>query len=54
MAEFCKKCTEELFGIEAAQTINMGIKEDEITTMLCEGCGKTIWVTNNGEEFKDE
>lgn len=46
MADFCKACTEELFGVHAAQSNDMAnITEPEewdkglAVTVLCEGCG---------------
>ena len=48
MADFCRKCTEELFGKEFADKISMSIKDDEFLVLLCEGCGRNVRVDNKG------
>lgn len=48
MSDFCKSCTDRLFGSDAAKTLDYGCKEDEATSLLCEGCGKMVWVRRDG------
>lgn len=45
MAEFCGQCSEEMFG-EVYYKPN--IKDDEMICILCEGCGKKVWIDNSG------
>jgi len=52
MADFCKQCTKELFGEEASKSLNFGIKDDEYTTILCEGCGRNVRVQNDGHRIE--
>ena len=49
MADFCFSCTFELFGEEYADKNDfVGLcKEDEVATVLCEGCG-LIEVNHDG------
>ena len=57
MAEFCTKCSEELFGkevepeIDIEKTVNE-LKPDTYVTVLCEGCGMTaIGKDKSGEVY---
>jgi hypothetical protein len=48
MADFCRKCTEELFGSEFADKITYDIPKDSYLILLCEGCGRNVRVDNEG------
>ena len=48
MADFCKQCSEKMFGKEVTDKLDFGIKENEILCILCEGCGRQVWVQNDG------
>ena len=48
MADFCKQCTQKLFGKELSDKLDMGIKKDEFIVLLCEGCGRNVRVLNDG------
>lgn len=42
MADFCHQCTFELFGEELApfnDFVDPSVEDDEMITVLCEGCG---------------
>lgn len=52
MADFCKKCHDEFFGEECENSIIGLCKEGEMTIILCEGCGKNIWIDHKGERVK--
>ena len=46
MADFCGQCSEALFGELCLTKPN--IKDDEILNILCEGCGKMVWIDKSG------
>jgi hypothetical protein len=46
MAEFCKKCSIDLFGLDTKDFAGIA-KRNEKAFVLCEGCGY-IWVDHNG------
>jgi len=48
MADFCRRCSEELFGKEYADSILIDIEDDEFLILLCEGCGRNVRVDNKG------
>ena len=50
MADFCYRCTEDIFGKEYIDKNDMkGLcKSHEMTMVLCEGCGP-IWVNYLGK-----
>jgi hypothetical protein len=50
MADFCRKCTDELFGEECTCNVAGLCKIFQITQILCEGCGKMIWVDYKGKK----
>lgn len=58
MAEFCNKCTEELFGEDATPDIDVyGIFRDlepmyYRTGFICEGCGLTAIEKTDDSELK--
>jgi len=45
MADFCGQCSEKLFD-KIYDVPN--IEDDEIVSILCEGCGKTVFLDNSG------
>jgi RNase P subunit RPR2 len=45
MADFCGQCSEKLFG---KIDYKPQIKDDEVVSMLCEGCGKAVFIDNSG------
>ena len=45
MAEFCGQCSEEIFG---KIDYKLNIKDDEVVSMLCEGCGRYVFIDNSG------
>jgi hypothetical protein len=45
MADFCGQCSEELFG---QIDYKPNIKDNEVEKMLCEGCGKIVFIDNSG------
>lgn len=51
MADFCKQCSEELFGEDFGDFANITTIEQQqnnlFVVVLCEGCG-AIQVDNNG------
>lgn len=49
MADFCKQCTADVFGVEYADNNDMAglCRDDEVAGVLCEHCGNT-WVTSDG------
>lgn len=54
MADFCKECTEELFGDRLPSNVAGLCKEGEMTSILCEGCGEIIWVDHEGRKVKEQ
>lgn len=51
MADFCKQCSVELFGVDNGDLVRDSsevLKEDEGFPEICEGCGY-IWVNHSGE-----
>ena len=51
MAEFCKKCADEL-GFPPDLTIDrMGVKDAHFATCLCEGCGSIFVMNDGGKEI---
>ena len=44
MADFCNKCNSELFGIIE----NYDVPKDMFLKILCEGCGKWMYVDSTG------
>jgi len=46
MADFCKECSIEVFGEDMGDLAGL-CKEDEVTKVICEGCG-IIWVDYKG------
>lgn len=52
MADFCRQCSEELFGKDhrdlAGQVTEEQVKEGLAANVLCEGCGFTQ-VDHNGQ-----
>jgi hypothetical protein len=48
MADFCKQCTIYLFGKEFTNKLLFDIEDDEYVKILCEGCGRTVRVMNDG------
>ena len=44
MADFCNKCNLELFG----RTEKFNIKRNEVLQILCEGCGKVMYIDYTG------
>lgn len=53
MADFCHKCTFEMFGDELApfnDFVNPSLADDEMQAVLCEGCG-FIQVDNRGRKL---
>jgi hypothetical protein len=49
MADFCKACSEDLFGRDLEKPLNFGIAKDEYLVILCEGHGRCVRVNNEGE-----
>lgn len=49
MADFCKQCSEKLFGEDFGDMANIA---DE-ARVLCEGCGDYILVNMKGERIPD-
>ena len=47
MADFCQKCSIRIFGEDMKDLAGL-CKEDEMSAVLCEGCGM-IWVNSLGE-----
>jgi len=45
MADFCRQCSEELFDDFYDKP---NIKHDEVVSMLCEGCGKKVFIDSSG------
>ena len=52
MADFCRECTDKLFGKECKCNVAELCKKDEMTCILCEGCGEYIWVDCNGRKIE--
>jgi uncharacterized CHY-type Zn-finger protein len=48
MADFCRKCNEELFGHDFADKITYDIPKDSYLILLCEGCGRNVRIDNKG------
>lgn len=46
MADFCKECSEEIFGEDLGDLTDL-CKENEMISVLCEGCGY-IYVDHKG------
>jgi hypothetical protein len=46
MADFCRQCSEELFGEDYGDLANLGdgseLKSNEGWSAICEGCGFTL------------
>lgn len=51
MADFCRQCNEEHWGKDVPKD-NHGIKDNEILWLLCEGCGRTVRVLNDGTRME--
>jgi hypothetical protein len=57
MADFCNKCSEDLFGKEVTPEINVhtigeSLSEDTWEMVLCEGCGmQAVGKSSTGEIF---
>ena len=51
MSEWCKEHSIKMFGFNENKEL---CKDEEMTTMLCEGCGKSIWVNHEGEKIETE
>lgn len=54
MAEFCRGCTEQIFGKECADKAYSEkiCKEDEMLPILCEGCGEVVFIDWEGRKIK--
>ena len=48
MADFCKACSNDMFGPEITSLLDYGCAEDEVTLIICEGCGRNVWVKKDG------
>lgn len=51
MADFCKQCSEELFGHDSKDLAEL-CNDPGRTEALCEGCG-WIWVDHTGRKICD-
>ena len=56
MADFCRECSDDLFGKECFEKVyNLPLcKEDEMVPFLCEGCGEVVFVDWEGKRIKEE
>jgi hypothetical protein len=52
MADFCKDCSEELFGEDSGDLAELSTEEDtkngDFARALCEGCGQYVLVDHTG------
>jgi hypothetical protein len=48
MADFCKTCSEDMFGEDLDQC--KAIEPDDLFTFLCEGCGGYVTVNRSGDK----
>jgi len=48
MADFCKECSDKLFGPDTPNDLEGLCEPGEMVSVLCEGCGY-IWVDHTGK-----
>lgn len=58
MADFCKQCSEYLFGFDSKDFAGLNpeivLNKDEGFKVLCEGCGEVILVDHDGQRIDKE
>lgn len=52
MADFCKDCSIETFGVDTKDLAGL-CKPGYMASALCEGCG-FIWVDENGKRIDEQ
>lgn len=50
MADFCKECSDEMFGPDVPNDFEGLCEPGEMVSVLCEGCGY-IWVDHTGKRI---
>jgi RNase P subunit RPR2 len=50
MADFCKVCSDLMFGFDVPNDFENLCKPGEMIQVLCEGCG-WIWVDHTGKRI---
>lgn len=53
MADFCKECAIKTWGQDTGDVAGL-CKEDEMVSVLCEGCGGYIMVDHTGQRIEEQ
>jgi hypothetical protein len=53
VADFCKQCSIDMFGEDLGDMAGL-CKEDEVVSVLCEGCGPTCVDSEGSCQFHAE
>jgi len=54
MADFCKECNERNWGPGTPSDFEGMCEEGKMVAVLCEGCGRFIWVDHEGRRIRNE